>query len=80
MKTLLAVAVAALALTPAAFAQPRAGVFEVDSVEAVVTVVKVDPAARTVTVRGARGDLITVSYVQALAFRMLPADKPAARK
>src|SRR5882672_12014413 len=45
-------AVAALAFASSAHAQPRAGVITVDAVEAVVTVVKVDQAARVVVVRG----------------------------
>jgi hypothetical protein len=53
-------AVAALAFGPVSHAQPRAGVLEVDSVEAIVTVTAVDPQARTVTIRGPRGDLALV--------------------
>lgn len=61
MRTLLAVAsLAAAALSPLSHAQPRAGVLEVDSVEAIVTVTAVDPQARTVTIRGPRGDLAVV--------------------
>jgi Cu/Ag efflux protein CusF len=61
MRSLLPLGAAAtLAFAPAAHAQPRAGAFEVDAVEAVVTVTKVDPQARTVTIRGPRGDLATL--------------------
>jgi len=55
-------AVLALALlAPAlALAQPR-GAMVMDQAEAVVTVTKVDPKARTVTVRGPRGNLHTLA-------------------
>ena len=40
------------------YAQPRGAVLAVDSIEAVVTVTKVDQASRTVTMRGPRGNLV----------------------
>jgi hypothetical protein len=56
-RTVLAVAL----LVPAfAFAQPK-GAVVVDQAEAVVTVTKVDQKARTVTVRGPRGNLSTLA-------------------
>lgn len=55
-RILLAVALLAPAL---ALAQGK-GVIVTDQVEAVVTVTKVDPKARTVTVRGPRGNLQTL--------------------
>ena len=51
---------AAALLVPAlGLAQPK-GAIVMDQVEAVVTVTKVDPKARTVTMRGPRGNLQTV--------------------
>jgi hypothetical protein len=55
-RTVLAVALLAPVF---AFAQPR-GAVVVDKAEAVVTVTKVDAKARTVTVRGPRGNLHTL--------------------
>jgi hypothetical protein len=43
-----------------AFAQPR-GAIVADQVEAVVTITKVDLNARTVTMRGPRGNLVTLA-------------------
>ena len=51
----------AIALTTLAFSQPREGALTVDSVEAVVTVTKVDHAQRVVVVRGAHGDSLAIS-------------------
>ena len=56
-RTILAVA---LLLPALALAQGR-GAIVTDQVEAVVTVTKVDPKARTVTVRGPRGNLQTLN-------------------
>jgi hypothetical protein len=54
-------ALAAAFLIPAfAIAQPQ-GAIVMDQQEAVVTVTKVDPKARTVTVRGPRGNLQTLA-------------------
>lgn len=50
---------AALLVPMLAFAQAK-GAIVTDQVEAVVTVTKVDPKARTVTVRGPRGNLATL--------------------
>jgi Cu/Ag efflux protein CusF len=55
-QTLLA---AALLVPALVFAQPKSAVVT-DQVEAVVTVTKVDAKARTVTVRGPRGNLATL--------------------
>lgn len=51
---------AALLVPTLVLAQPKAAVVT-DQVEAVVTVTKVDPKARTVTVRGPRGNLHTLN-------------------
>ncbi|HZO04242.1 MAG TPA: hypothetical protein VFB93_23910 [Burkholderiales bacterium] len=51
---------AALLVPTLVLAQPKAAVVT-DQVEAVVTVTKVDPKARTVTVRGPRGNLHTLT-------------------
>lgn len=51
---------AALLVPAAALAQPK-GVIAADKVEAVVTVTKVDQKARTVTVRGPKGNLETLA-------------------
>lgn len=57
MKTQLAV-LAFVVLAAPCHAQPRGGVLAVDSIEAVVTVTKVNQASRTVTMRGPRGNLV----------------------
>jgi len=59
MKTRLAVLVLA-AVAGSSHAQPRGAVLAVDSIEAVVTVTNVDQAARTVTMRGPRGNLVVL--------------------
>lgn len=51
---------AALLVPTLVLAQPKAAIVT-DQVEAVVTVTKVDPKARTVTVRGPRGNLHTLN-------------------
>ena len=55
-RTILAIA---LLVPVLALAQPK-GAIVTDQVEAIVTVTKVDPKARTVTVRGPRGNLATI--------------------
>ena len=61
MRLLAPLAALLLALVSPLHAQPRAGVLAVDSVEAIVTVVKVDQAGRIVTVRGPHGNLAAIS-------------------
>lgn len=61
MRLLPPLAALLLALASPLHAQPRAGVLAVDSVEAIVTVVKVDQAARVVIVRGPHGNLAAIS-------------------
>jgi hypothetical protein len=61
MKLRIASLVCSLALVPAAQAQVKDGAVVVDEVEAVVTVTKVDPKARTVTFRGPKGGVATLA-------------------
>jgi ABC-type Fe3+-hydroxamate transport system substrate-binding protein len=59
--TLIAAAFATLALAPCANAQVKDGVVVVGETEAVVTVVSVDRKARTVTVQGPKGRIVTIN-------------------
>jgi Cu/Ag efflux protein CusF len=61
MRLRIASLVCSLALVPAAQAQVKDGAVVVDQVEAVVTVTKVDPKARTVTFRGPKGGVATLN-------------------
>jgi hypothetical protein len=61
MKLRIAALLCSLALVPAAQAQVKDGAVVVDQVEAVVTVTKVDPKARTVTFRGPKGGIATLN-------------------
>ena len=74
------IAFALALLVPAlALAQPR-GAVAADVVEVVVTVTKVDPKARTVTVRGPRGNLQTLAArLPELADRVAQADSRRSR-
>jgi hypothetical protein len=60
MMARIAALVCSLALVPLAQAQVKDGAVVVDEVEAVVTVTKVDPKARTVTFRGPKGGIATL--------------------
>ncbi len=60
-KLIAAAALAALALAPCASAQIKEGVVVVGESEAIVTVVKVDRKARTVTFRGPQGREVTMN-------------------
>ena len=60
MKSSIAALVCSLALVPLAHGQVKDGAVVVDEVEAMVTVTKVDPKARTVTFRGPRGGVATL--------------------
>jgi hypothetical protein len=60
MMARIAALVCSLALVPIAQAQVKDGAVVVDEVEAVVTVTKVDPKARTVTFRGPKGGVATL--------------------
>jgi len=60
MKFRIAALLCSLALVPAAQAQVKDAAVVVDEVEAVVTVTKVDPKARTVTFRGPKGGVATL--------------------
>jgi len=53
--------VCSLALVPATQAQVKDSAVVVDQIEAVVTVTKVDPKARTVTFRGPKGGIATLN-------------------
>jgi Cu/Ag efflux protein CusF len=61
MKLRIAALLCSLTLVPAAHAQVKDGAVVVDQVEAVVTVTKVDPKARTVTFRGPKGGIATLN-------------------
>jgi Cu/Ag efflux protein CusF len=61
MKLRIAALLCSLTLVPAAQAQVKDGAVVVDQVEAVVTVTKVDPKARTVTFRGPKGGIATLN-------------------
>jgi hypothetical protein len=60
MKLRIAALICSLAFVPAAQAQPKDSAVAVDEIEAVVTVTKVDPKARTVTFRGPKGGVATL--------------------
>ena len=60
MKLRIAAFVCALALVPPSQAQVKDAAVVVDEIEAVVTVTKVDPKARTVTFRGPKGGIATL--------------------
>ena len=61
MKFKTAALVCSFALVPAAQAQVKDSAVVVDQVDAVVTVTKVDPKARTVTFRGPKGGIATLN-------------------
>jgi hypothetical protein len=61
MKLRIAAFVCAVALVPPSQAQVKDSAVVVDEIEAVVTVTKVDPKARTVTFRGPKGGVATLS-------------------
>ena len=60
MKLRIAAFVCALASVPPSQAQVKDAAVVVDEIEAVVTVTKVDPKARTVTFRGPKGGIATL--------------------
>jgi Cu/Ag efflux protein CusF len=61
-RTLIAAAIAsALALAPGVQAQVKGGAVAVSVTEAVVKVTKIDRKARTVTVRGPKGNTVTIN-------------------
>jgi len=61
MKCKIAAILCSLVFVPALQAQVKDGAVVVDQVEAVVTVTKVDPKARTVTFRGPKGNVATLT-------------------
>ena len=61
MEFRIAAVVCSFLLVPAAQAQLKDGAVVVDEVEAVVTVTKVDPKARTVAFRGPKGGIATLN-------------------